>query len=50
VDGTNIEPGDNHMKKLVVTFIDADHHDETWTSSSGGKDTPGEVFHFTRKK
>ena len=47
VDGTNIGPGEGHMKSVVFTFIDADHHDEAWTNSAG----PGAaVFKFTRKK
>jgi len=47
VDGTNIAPGDEHMRSLVITFVDADHHEEAWTSSSSP--APG-VFRFTRKK
>ncbi len=50
VDGTNIGPGDGYMGKLVITFVDADHHDETWTYMSGGKEMAPSVFHFTRKK
>jgi hypothetical protein len=47
VDGTNIGPGESYMKGVVFTFIDADHHEEAWTSSAG----PGAaVFKFTRKK
>ncbi len=47
VDGTNIAPGDLHMKSVVFVFNDADHHEERWTSSAG----PGpSVFKFTRKK
>ncbi len=49
VDGTNIKPGDLHMKRLVVTIVDADHHDEAWTSVMDGKELPA-VFHYTRKK
>ena len=47
VDGTNIAPGDEHMRGVVFTFVDADHHEERWTSSGSSK--PG-VFAFTRKK
>jgi hypothetical protein len=47
VDGTNIAPGDEHMRSVVFTFVDADHHEERWTSSGNSK--PG-VFKFTRKK
>jgi hypothetical protein len=47
VDGTNIGPGDTHMVGVVFTFVDANRHEERWTSSAG----PGAaVFKFTRKK
>jgi hypothetical protein len=47
VDGTNIGPGESHMTGVVFTFIDADHHDEAWTSSGGAG---AMVFKYTRKK
>jgi len=47
IDGTNIAPGDEHMRSVVFTFTDADHHDEAWTSSSSP--TPA-VFKYARKK
>jgi len=47
VDGTNIAPGEEHMRSVVFTFVDADHHEEEWTSSGSPK--PG-VFKFARKK
>jgi hypothetical protein len=47
VDGTNIAPGDTYMKSVAFTFVDADHHDETWASSAGPGAT---VFKYTRKK
>ena len=47
VDGTNIGPGEEHMRSVVFTFTDADHHEEAWTSSGSSK--PG-VFKFARKK
>jgi hypothetical protein len=50
VDGTNIGPGDGHMKHLVITFRDADHHDEAWTYEAKGAAAPPSVFHYTRKK
>jgi hypothetical protein len=50
VDGTNIAPGDTHMKRLVLTIKDASHHDEAWTSQTGGKESPADVFSYTRKK
>jgi hypothetical protein len=50
VDGTNIEPGDLHMRRLLITFTDADHHTEVWTAQANGKDQPPAVFTYTRKK
>jgi hypothetical protein len=50
VDGTNIGPGDGHMKGLVLTITDTDHHDEAWTYVEGGKETPPMTFTYTRKK
>ena len=47
VDGTNIAPGDEHMRSVVFTIVDADHHEEAWTSS--GSEKPA-VFKFARKK
>jgi hypothetical protein len=47
VDGTNIGPGEEHMRSVVFTFLDADHHEEAWTSS--GSPTPA-VFKYARKK
>ena len=47
VDGTNIGPGDGHMTGVVFTFIDADHHEESWTYSSS---STASVFKYTRKK
>jgi hypothetical protein len=47
VDGTNITPGDTHINGVVITFLDADHHDEAWSST--GASTPT-VFKYTRKK
>ncbi len=49
VDGTNIKPGDTHMKRLVLTITDADHHDETWTSVTNGKED-SMTFTYSRKK
>jgi len=47
VDGTNIGPGEEHMRGVVFTFVDADHHEEAWTSSGSSKPA---LFKFTRKK
>jgi hypothetical protein len=49
-DGTNIGPGDGHMVGLVITFIDANHHDEAWSYEDKGKELPATVFHYTRKQ
>lgn len=49
-DGTNIGPGDGHMVGLVITFIDANHHDEAWTYEENGKELPATVFHYSRKQ
>ena len=46
-DGTNIRPGDGYMRRLVITFVDADHHDEEWGFDTGGQIHAG-VFHMTR--
>jgi len=48
-DGTNIGPGDGHMVGLVITFIDANHHDEAWAYEEKGKEMPATVFHYSRK-
>ncbi|MFB3854654.1 MAG: hypothetical protein ACE148_12615 [Vicinamibacterales bacterium] len=48
-DGTNIAPGDGHMSGVVITFIDANRHDETWTFLSKGKEE-STTFSYTRKK
>jgi hypothetical protein len=47
IDGTNIAPGDEHMRSVVFTFTDADHHEEWWTSSGSAKPA---IFKFARKK
>jgi hypothetical protein len=47
VDGTNIGPGEEHMRSVVFTFTDADHHEEAWTSA--GSPTAA-VFKYARKK
>jgi hypothetical protein len=46
VDGTNVSKVE-HMKKLVITIIDADHHTEEWTSYGDGKATVAK-FDYTR--
>lgn len=48
VDGTNIAPGDHHMRKVVFRFVDADHHEEEWTSMGGDGKAASAVFKYTR--
>ncbi len=48
-DGTNIRPGDGYMRQLVVDFVDADHHNETWGFDLKGKLQSG-TFYLTRAK
>ncbi len=50
VDGTNIKPGDLHIHGVVLTIIDADHHDEAWSAVADGKEMPPAVFRYSRKK
>jgi len=38
------------MTGLVITFIDADHHDETWAYVDHSQELPPTVFHYTRKR
>jgi hypothetical protein len=49
-DGTNIGPDGGHMQRLVITFVDANHHDATWTYRDKGKDMPPVVFRYVRAK
>ena len=46
-DGTNIRPGDGYMRRLAITFVDADHHNEAWGYDSNGKLETG-TFYLTR--
>ena len=48
-DGTNIHSGDGYMRRLAITFVDADHHDEAWGYDSNGK-VQTAVFYLTRVK
>ena len=50
VDATNLSaPDAGHMKKLVVTFADADHFTQEWTWAEKGKEGT-EVINFERTK
>jgi len=48
-DGTNIGPDDVHMQSVKVTFVDADHHYEEWSSIDHGQ-IETMKFDFHRKK
>jgi len=48
-DGTNIRPGDGFMRQLAITFVDADHHNETWGYDNNGK-VDSVTFYMTRVK
>lgn len=50
VDGTNIAPGDEHMKRIVLTLVDADHHDIAWSSVGAGGKEDSMVFRYARVK
>lgn len=48
LDGTNLQGG--HMKKLVITIVDADHHTQVWTYDDGhGKESTAKM-EYTRVK
>jgi hypothetical protein len=48
LDGTNLQGG--HMKKLVITIVDADHHTQLWTYDEGnGKESTAKMD-YTRVK
>ena len=48
VDGTNTQGA--HMKKLVITIVDADHHTQVWTYDEGnGKESTAKM-EYTRVK
>jgi len=51
VDGTNIMPSQaGHMRELVVSMPDGDHHREQWVfATTDGKEMK-ETFELTRKK
>ena len=49
IDGTNIRPGDGYMRRLTISFVDADHHNETWGYDNKGK-IEASTFSLTRAK
>jgi hypothetical protein len=49
-DVTNLSsPTAGHMRGLVLTMVDKDHHTEQWTFRQDGKDQT-DTFTFARKK
>ena len=48
-DGTNIRPGDGYMRQLTISFVDANHHNETWGYDNKGKVESGTMY-LTRAK
>ena len=50
LDATNLDrPATGHMRRVVFTLLDADHHTEEWTFVEGGKKTK-DVFDLRRRK
>lgn len=49
VDATNVHGDETVMRRLVVTFQDADHLQQAWTARTNGKDQTSE-FVYTRRK
>lgn len=51
IDGTNILPSQmGHMRRLVVTMPDANHHTEQWFFATTDGKEMSETFDLTRKK
>jgi hypothetical protein len=49
VDATNVTSDETVMRRLVVTFQDANHFQQAWTARTGGKDQTSD-FVYTRKR
>jgi hypothetical protein len=49
MDGTNIRPGDGYMRRLVIDFVGADHHNEVWGFDMNGQ-VKSDTFYMTRVK
>jgi hypothetical protein len=50
VDATNVQGADGEvMRRLVVTFQDTNHFQQSWTSRTNGKDKTSD-FVYTRKR
>ena len=50
VDASNVSGTTEVMRKLVVTFVDADHFRQTWTSRAADGKEHSSVFEYTRVK
>jgi hypothetical protein len=51
LDATNLaNPGDGHMRKLILTIQDKDHVTERWFFAKNGKDDDHGVLQLTRKQ
>jgi len=42
-------PNSGHMRRALITLVDANHFTTSWEFFEGGKNTMTEVEHFTRK-
>ena len=49
VDATNVQDGGPVMRRLVISFQDADHFQQAWTARANGKDQTSD-FVYSRKK
>ena len=49
VDATNVHGDETVMRRLVVTFQDADHFQQAWTARTAGKEET-RAFVYTRKR
>jgi len=49
VDASNVKDSSEVMRRLVVTFVDANHFHQQWTSRGKDEKDRTSVFQFTRK-
>jgi hypothetical protein len=50
VDASNVTNSGEVMRRLVITFVDADHFQQQWTSRGADGKEHTSVFAYTRKK
>ncbi len=51
LDVTNLKSKDaGHMRRMILTFKDADHFSEEWFFAEKGVEGKGATFQYTRKK